>query len=314
MPPNALITGATGFIGRHLARELVRRGWQVHALLRTQAILPAGFPAEVRRHDYDGSTDNVAEAVARSRPDVVFHLASLYLSQHRPDQVAEVIAANVLLGAQLAEAMTNFGHLALVNAGTGWQHYQQRNYDPVNLYAATKQAFEDIVEYYVQARNLRVETLMLFDTYGPDDPRPKILNLLFQAAHGQVPLDMSPGEQQLDLVYIDDAVSAFVEAGERLRRGVGRGHERFVVSSRKRVTLRELVRLAEEVMQVPIPVRWGARPYREREVMVPWEGEREGCLPGWECRVPLADGLAKTLASLQGQVGCRAAVSATAPS
>src|SRR5262249_17930566 len=211
MPRTALVTGATGYVGRHLARALIERGWRVHALLRQTSILPPELGVEaVHCHGYDGGTESVISSLEKSEPDVAFHLASLYLANHHPEQVTELLRSNVMLGAQLAEAMTLAGCLKLVNVGTGWQHYEQSAYNPVNLYAATKQALEDLLEYYVQARGLRVITLKLFETYGPDDLRPKILNLLRQAAAQQAPLDLSPGEQLLDLVYIDDVVDAFL--------------------------------------------------------------------------------------------------------
>ena len=53
-----------------------------------------------------------------------------------------------------------------------------------------------------------VVTLKFFDTYGPADRRPKLLNLLLAAAATQVPLAVSPGQQMIDLVHVDDAVGA----------------------------------------------------------------------------------------------------------
>lgn len=289
----ALVTGATGFVGRHLTRELLARGWTTHVLVQPTSALPPDWANRVTSHVCDGTAESVTQSVEQARPDVVFHLASRYLAQHTPDQVADLIQSNVVLGTQLAEAMTNQGCLALVNTGTGWQHLGQSDYDPVNLYAATKQAFEDILEYYVQARHLRVVTLKIFETYGPHDPRPKLLNALRQCARTQTPLDLSPGEQQLDLVYIDDAVDAFLLAADRLLAGNVRGHERYALSSGYRIQLRDLVALVERVLGLSVPVRWGARPYRSREVMVPWEGG--ATLPDWRCRVPLEEGLRRAL-------------------
>jgi nucleoside-diphosphate-sugar epimerase len=54
----------------------------------------------------------------------------------------------------------------LVNAGTTWQHYLGQVYDPVNLYAATKQAFEAILKFYTSTRDFQAITLELTDTYG----------------------------------------------------------------------------------------------------------------------------------------------------
>jgi nucleoside-diphosphate-sugar epimerase len=129
-------------------------------------------------HEFDGASSTMDEIVKRSNPDVVFHLASLFLSQHRPENVEPLIQSNLLFSTQLVEAMVNNGCKLLVNTGTSWQHFEDAHYSPVNLYAATKQAFEVILDYYVEAKGLALISLALFDTYGPGDPRPKLFSLL----------------------------------------------------------------------------------------------------------------------------------------
>jgi len=202
-----------------------------------------------------------------------------------------LITSNITFGAQILEAMIHFHVPYLVNTGTAWQHYKNASYNPVNLYAATKQAFEDVLAYYVEAHSLQAITLKLNDTYGPADPRPKLFTLLGQAARGKTHLEMSPGEQFLDLVYIDDVVEAFLIAAFRLFSNVQVGHSRYVVSSGQPVQLRTLVEIYQKVTGQKLDIVWGGRPYREREVMLPWtDGDR---LPGWEPQTTLEDGIKK---------------------
>lgn len=292
----ALVTGATGFVGSHLTRRLLRDGWSVHAVVREGKTFPAmsGF-AEVRQHAYDGTLDSVLGAMEQARPRVVFHLASLFIAQHQPGDLDRLLASNVLFGAQLLEAMAAAGATRLVNTGSSWQHFRGPEYQPVNLYAATKQALEDIIRYYVDAHGLRCITLKLFDTYGPEDRRPKLLNLLLEAARTGEPLGLSPGEQIVDMTYVDDVVEAFLVASRMVVEGRGPACQAFAVSGGERVSLRDLVKIWEEVLGAPIPVTWGARPYREREVMVP-ASCAEG-LPGWRPRFSLRQGLSRVAQS-----------------
>jgi nucleoside-diphosphate-sugar epimerase len=158
----------------------------------------------------------------------------------------------------------------------------------VSLYAATKQAFEALLDFYIDAHGFRAITLKLFDTYGPRDPRPKLLSLLATAAATGVALDLSAGEQLIDLVYIDDVVEAFVLAGQRLLSGASGASETYAVSSGSPVPLRQLVAQYAAVTGAQLNLRWGARPYRAREVMVPWN--TGAALPGWAPTVSLEEG------------------------
>lgn len=295
-PRRALVTGATGFVGSHLVGQLLADQWTVHVLARPESRLDP-LSASLGRlvvHRFDGGIDGMADIVRQARPDVVFHLASRFVAEHQAADVPRLIESNLLLGCLLVEAMSLQEVRYLVNAGTSWQHYQGREFDPVNLYAATKQAFEALLGYYVAARDMRVITLKLFDTYGKDDPRPKLMGLLLNAARTNQPLGLTPGEQRIDLVHVDDAARAFLVAGERLLEGKVGGSEQYAVSSGQAITPRDLVDRINAIIGRDLPVSWGQRPYRDREVMVPWTGET---LAGWRPRVALSEGLREIFGS-----------------
>jgi nucleoside-diphosphate-sugar epimerase len=220
---------------------------------------------------------------------VVFHLASLFLAQHTPDDIEQLVRSNVLFATQMAEAMTQAGCWRLINTGTSWEHYENAAYNPVNLYAATKQAYEVMLAYYLATTPLQAVTLKLFDTYGPNDPRPKLFTLLRQSAGEGKPLAMSPGEQLIDLVHIDDIVRAYLMAADRLLAGAVHGHERYAVSSGNPLPLQKLVEIYCQVTGIKLPIHWGGRPYRQREVMIPWQNGTP--LPSWKPEVELVEGI-----------------------
>lgn len=294
-PRRALVTGATGFLGARLAARLEAAGWEVHAVTRPGselAPLREGAPGATA-HPHDGTTAGLCAIVAAAAPDVVFHLASRFVAEHQTEDVESLVTGNVLFATQLAEAMLVNGVHRLVNTGTSWQHFEGDAHRPVSLYAATKEAFEAILAFYTDATPLRVVTLKLFDTYGPADPRPKLFALLRRITEMQAPLAMSPGEQQIDLVYVDDVVDAFETAAARLLAGeVGR-HESYAVSSGQPLRLRDLVETYSRITGRTLSVEWGGRPYRAREVMVPWSGGF--ALPGWLPRVGLEEGIRRVL-------------------
>jgi nucleoside-diphosphate-sugar epimerase len=290
----ALVTGATGFIGSHLVAHLHRAGWEVSVIAHTKPLQTINDAAVHRVYQYTGQTSEVSAALDDFKPTAVFHLASLFLASHTPDQVEPLISANVLFGTQLLEAMSKSGCTALVNAGTGWQNYTPQppfdvaDFIPVNLYAATKQAFEDILLYYVQVASLRSITLRLFDSYGPGDSRRKLLRLLLDTLKTGQPLDMSPGDQVIDLVHVDDICRAFLHAANLALELPESAAMVYAISGKQRMTLQQVAAALEEAAGRKLPLRFGQRPHRPREVMHPWEGPP---LPGWQPQITLLQGL-----------------------
>lgn len=287
--PAALVTGASGFIGGNLIQFLLVRGWKVHILLRPSSkIDPAWIAHGVLPHYFDGSYGQMLLALTNSKPSVVFHLASKFLATHSSLNIQDLIQSNILLGTYLLEAMSEAGVKNLVNVGTSWQNYERETYCPVNLYAATKQAFEAIIQYYSDAKKIKVITMKLSDTYGPNDNRKKLLNYLREQINQGNSLEMSPGYQRLDLVHIEDVLGALLIAAERLMNDQAVGGEIYSVTSGKPLQIRELIALIEGILNQPIAVNWGSRAYREREVMEPWIGER---INGWVPSIDLMAGL-----------------------
>ncbi|TAL55373.1 MAG: NAD(P)-dependent oxidoreductase [Pandoraea sp.] len=291
----ALITGATGFIGGAIARRLSELGWGVHTLVRQSSNLDQVLGADTwtGAHVHDGTTESMLSILNEVRPDIIFHLASLFISEHSAGDVSKLIESNLLFATQLAEAATPAGVKGFINTGTAWQYYQGSTYCPVNLYAATKQAFEDILSWYHDARGLSCVTLKLFDTYGPGDRRRKLINILVDASKNGTVLNMSPGEQILDLCHIDDVVSAYVRAADMLLEQSEPMFQDYMISG-ERLRLRDLVALVERVAGRALLVDFGGRPYRAREVMQPWNDSTKS-LPSWRPSIGLEQGVRQLL-------------------
>lgn len=292
-----LITGATGFIGKELIRNL-QKSYDIVALVRhsSNTIELENMNCKiVKFHDYE----DIINIFTNNNIVGVIHIASNVIIEHKSSDIEQLMNSNITFGTYLLEASKQTDLKWFINTGTFWQNYQNEDYNPVNLYAATKEAFEIVAKYYTETSNLIFTTIKLNDTFGPNDTRPKIFNLWNKIAKEGTVLDMSMGEQIIDISYIEDVVSAYTVLIEHLnsKDATVFKNRTFVVSNREKLTLRQLAALFEETTHKHLNINWGGREYRQREVMEPYSlGE---CVPGWQQRYSLKTGILKTLEDMR---------------
>ena len=276
-----LITGNSGFVGGSLSARL-RREHELFYLARPHSPMHTPGAHDSTFFFADNNIGALTQFICSNKIDGVIHLASLYLQRHEQKDIPDLIQSNVYFGTAVLEAAASAGVKWFINTGTIWQNYNAPNgsdvYCPVNLYAATKQAFMDIAKFYSETSNMRICTLKLCDTYGPNDPRKKILSRFDDIAKSGETLQMSAGEQKIDILHIDDVVDGFAHLAEMLQNGDDLRDE-YVLSSGQQLTLRELAAKYEQEHNVHLNIEWGALPYRVREVMTPYKGN---VLPGWK--------------------------------
>lgn len=289
-----LVSGANGFIGIHLIARLLQDGHVVCAIARPSTNLDIFHKQKLPYYIFDGNVPNLISFMRQEYFDGVIHLASRFLPQHKPEDLQDLLYSNVIFATSLLEAAVGSETGWFINTGTFWQHYRGKKYSPVNLYAATKQAFEAIAAYYAEASPINFVTIKLSDTFGPHDTRPKLFGLWKAISETRETLDMSPGHQILDISYIDNVIDGYLRIIALLvgDKKVVRG-KIFAIRAPKTMTLRQLATLFQKVTHRKLNINWGKRPYRPREVMTPWnKGKR---IPGWKPRVSLEEGLRRTL-------------------
>ena len=277
---HALVTGGTGFVGTALVRRLAADGWAVDALVRSGA---ATLPEGVTAHRIPDSIDGMIELVTSLAPTHCFHLATAFRGVHAPADIAPMIEANLGFGTALAEACARVPDLRFLNTATVWQHFDAAAYSPVSLYAATKQAFADLLVFYAEVEGLAVHTLELTDTYGPADTRAKLIPFLLRAGAEGIRLEMTDGSQLIDLVHVEDAVGAL------LATAAAPAGPSYGARGDGAITLRELVGRFQAATGLTLDVAWGVRPARPREMVRPWM--TAGPPPEWSPRIRLDDGL-----------------------
>jgi len=294
-----LVTGASGFIGWHLIKNLIEESAEVSCIVEPGTgrgeLESAGGISDIHTADL---TDfgAVRRAVEAAKPSIVFHLAAAGVADPAIEPV-RAIRVNVEGTVNLLLAL-NGSYELFINTDTchayGAGPAPLREIAPpapIGVYAASKVAAWHFCNVFFRTQGWRIVTLRLFTVYGPrQSPRSLVPSVLL-AGLRERELPMTGGEQRRDFIFIDDVVAGYLmtaenpaSAGRTINLCSGRG-----------ISLRELVSMIES-LDVPLGVKFGALPYRQEEASeIVGDNSLAGEILGWEPKVGLEEGLGITV-------------------
>jgi UDP-glucose 4-epimerase len=295
----ALVTGAAGFIGSHLADRLAGDGWSVTGLDdgRTGDWARVGPKVGRVERALDSLSEDEFLDLCRG-VDVVFHLAAEKYNSSRatPQRVIDVnvSAARALFDAAgVAGAKVVFTSSLYAYGALGPEPMRESDLPaPSTVYGASKVAGEHLLRVAARDRGLRWTVGRLFFVYGPKQYaeggyKSVIVKGFERIRNGEAPIVFGDGEQALDYVFVDDCVDALLAMA-----GPGHDGATYNVSTGRAVTVNEVTRLlletaGSELEPTAGPADWTAGTVRAGDA----ELARRGL--GWSAGTPLADGLGR---------------------
>lgn len=220
----ALVTGATGFLGRHVVRELVARGVVVHALFRrpAQAQVLRGLGAVPLPGDVTDAA-SIDLAVARGA-DVIFHIAAdtnVWRQRNAQQTLVNVEGTRIVLEAAKRYQVAGFVHTSSVSALGVGKHEMLRDDAPLEAtksninYARTKAVAEELVWKAAEDHGLKVIVTYPSHLLGPGDTQnwSRMFRMIEQESLPGVPPGSGP------FADVREVALAHVRAWERQRFG-----------------------------------------------------------------------------------------------
>jgi nucleoside-diphosphate-sugar epimerase len=288
-----LVTGGTGFIGRHLVARLVDLGADV-----TVAVAPGESIDGLKTVPIDLRDRASLSVLAGTAPHVVFHLAGFSLVGESWKRIAECFDLNakgtalVLDATRSAEAFVYASTAEIYGPQERMPLDESMRPAPVSPYAISKHAGELSCAARARDGATRVSVLRLFNVYGPGQRPPALVADLAKSCAEGLPIRTTKGEQTRDFVYVGDVVDAMVAAATRAEPLDGPVN----VCSGRETAIRDLVTAVARVSETASAVEIGALPYRANETWrVFGDNTRARRLLGWEPRVGIEEGLARTV-------------------
>ena len=225
----ALVTGSSGFIGFHISKRLLDKGWRVIGLDCMSDYYDVSLK-ETRESMLSKSTSyrSVREKIEtenvllnlfyEEHPDFVIHMAAQAGVRHSIENPRAYLDSNIIGTFELLEAARAYPpeHMLLASSSSAYGANHEMPYKEVDkadhqmsFYAATKKSTENMAHSYAHLFQLPITMFRFFTIYGPWGRPDMAPHKFAKAILEGTPIDFyNEGEMWRDFTYIDDLVSA----------------------------------------------------------------------------------------------------------
>jgi UDP-glucose 4-epimerase len=297
------VTGATGFLGGHVLRQLRRAGATVIAVVeRSRARSRHGSMGDLEIQWFD-QPNELAGAVRAARPDYVIHLHANITTARDAEALERTLQANLMPSLALMDACLEMKVKRLILMGSGEEfgpvtgRFDDRsNADPPSPYGASKAAVTCYSKMFYNAFRLPVVVLRPSVIYGPCQAPRMLVPLVMDALLHEREIGVTAGMQTRDFIHVED-VARGILCALTVEGIVGRS---WNLGSGEIVTVKECLGKIETITGTSGLIRYGAVPYKAGEIFTyePLVEETYAAF-GWKPRLSLDQGLTETWASLQ---------------
>jgi UDP-glucose 4-epimerase len=305
------VTGGGGFLGSHLVQRLVARGDDVTVVDVTPpgANLPAAFRhvRQIRGDIRDPAS--LARAITTG-VDVVYHLAAVVGVDRYLAAPVEVIDTNLVATRNVLDLATRSGAKVVLastsevfgkNPAVPWREDGDRVLGATSAdrwtYATAKALAEHLTLAFTRQHGLAATIVRYFNVYGPRQrPAYVISRSIHRALNGQPMVVYDRGRQTRCFTFVDDAIGGTILAAA----SPAATGEVFNIGSMTETTVEQAIDLIADLTgagaarQVDTGAQLGSA-YEDLPRRVP-DNTKARTVLGWECAVPLPEGLARTVA------------------
>ncbi len=303
-----LVTGASGFIGRWVARLLTAGQAELWLPARNPGSLAAICDAyEIRGQHLQANLSApgiFGRLLGKVQPEITFNLAGFGVDPTERDE-SLALALNEDLVREMAEAISsgessNWAGLRLVHIGSGAEYGNIESLltedgpaAPLNFYGRAKLAGTRALATICQRTGLRATTARAFTVYGPGEHAGRLLPSLLEAKRTCEPLRLTSGEQRRDFTYVAEVAEGLLRLG-----AVSSRVPPVVNLATGRLTaVREFAECVAELLGLPeSQLQFGALPTRPNELRHgPPDLRLLRQILGWTPSLPIREGIRATI-------------------
>lgn len=184
MNNKVLLTGSSGFLGSYILQYLLKKKIKVFDVLKKKRI-DKKFNKRLSQNYknylpiFYNSYSDLEKKLKKIKTDIVIHCATFYSTKEDCETILKLINSNIIFGLLIAKNSINYCK-KFINFGS-MMEFAPSKLPPKNIYAVTKVCFENFLKFYSNKNtNTKIYNIKLFETYGDNDKRKKIIPTLIK--------------------------------------------------------------------------------------------------------------------------------------
>ena len=282
-----LITGATGFLGSSVLKNLLNKNHELIVLTRSSSSTCRIDNLEKTYRSYNLDKFSIREIFKKETPEIIIHTACSY--GRYESSITTLLESNLLFGLEILDAAIEYNAKILINTDTLL---------PKNLsdYSLSKWQFRDWLN--LKSSQIPVVNIKIEHMYGPLDSDSKFVGWLLKqmTIKSSKPINLTSGIQKRDFIFIDDAVSAFSLVVDRFE--IFKNMTEFHLGTGVFLSVKDFViNIATELeersrFKVLNRLNFGEISYRSNEQMIPDLDNTSLKLLGWLPIISVDNGIA----------------------
>ena len=249
---NVLQIGKTGNLGSEINKYFKEKNYRIFSAVRNP----------VDKNDFLLIPNNPINLPKNIKIDLIINAANRYYVNPKPTEVFQMHES--IIGIAKSIYLSNFS--CPIIHFSSYLQYLPSEMQPWSDYTIIKSAATEIFNLYGKEKQTLALELVLYDNYG-GTRKDKFFDLAIDSAMKQTDLQATRGETVVNLTHVFDIVKSLESSIiSDLFNSINHINHSYSIYSADLHSLKHLVDLIEEVLKVRVPVKWGAIPYREKEV------------------------------------------------
>ena len=272
-----LLTGTTGFVGYKFLLFALSNNFSVIDVLREKnkknkkiIKLKEIYPKKYK-NIFFSNNNSLSKQLKNTKADYFINFATLYSNNHSHSQITDFVDSNILFPTLIYDIINN-KIKKMINFGSMMQHSKDAKLVSKNLYAATKNAFEMIANYYANINNkTKFYNIKFYESFGDNDNRKKIIPTIINNYKQKKTTKIISKQLALNIIHTDDIINSIMIL---LNNNITPGT--YCIKNTKNIKISNLINTLNKVLNKKIKVKYGNKSitsnyYNNLKILPKWK-------------------------------------------